>query len=159
MSWPSLSLALRALWFRRGVSLAVLLVATVTTAAAAAGPLYLRAGSESVLRDGLSSPALDVTGLDVVLTGGASTLVIDRLTATVAAAGVPKAYPQQIRSLQMSLDIHAPPDRNDSTTRMMWREGACAHLHLVAGHCPVGPARSCSACARSARPGGTSASP
>jgi len=139
VSWPSLTLALRALWFRRGVSLAVLLVATVTTAAAAAGPLYLRAGSESVLRDGLSSPTLDVTGLDVVLTGGASTAVIDQLTATVAAAGVPKAYPRQIRSLQMSLDIHAPPGRNDSQTRMMWREGACAHLHLVAGHCPVGP--------------------
>ena len=48
---PSLTLALRALWFRRGVSLAVLLVATLTTAAAVAGPLYQRAGGESVLRD------------------------------------------------------------------------------------------------------------
>jgi len=61
---PSLTLAVRALWFRKGVSLAVLLVATVTTAAAAAGPLYLRAGGESVLRDALTAPAQDATGLD-----------------------------------------------------------------------------------------------
>jgi len=136
---PSLTLAVRALWFRKGVSLAVLLVATVTTAAAAAGPLYLRAGGESVLRDALTAPAQDATGLDAVVTGGDRTGVIDALTRAVAATGVPQAYPRQIRSLQTKLEIHGPPGRNDSQTRLMWREGACAHLRLVTGHCPAGP--------------------
>ena len=48
----------------------MLLVATVTTVAAAAGPMYLRAGGESVLRDAMTTPARDVTGFDAVLTGG-----------------------------------------------------------------------------------------
>jgi len=132
---PSLTLALRALWFRRGVSLAVLLVAVVTVAAAAAGPLYLRAGGESVLRDALTAPSPDVTGLDAILMGGAP---LEQLRKAVAAAGVPHGYPRQILSLQARSYAPGTPGFNNGQTRLMWRDGACGHLHVVVGHCPTG---------------------
>jgi len=135
---PSLTLALRALWFRRGVSLAVLLVAVVTVAAAAAGPLYLRAGGESVLRDALSAPPPDVTGLDVIVMGGTQDPVLEHARTAVAVSGVPRGYPRQILSLQVALKVRGTPGFNDGQTRLMWRDGACGHLRIVAGRCPTG---------------------
>jgi len=132
---PSLSLALRALWFRRGVSFAVLLVATVTTAAAAAGPLYLRAGGESVLRDALTSAAPDVTGLDLAYSDASPEQVLPTLQKALDAEGPLPAHPDRIASLQYGVDLGGPP----AQTRLMWRDGACEHLQLAAGRCPTGP--------------------
>ena len=47
-------LALRGLWFRRWVSLAVLVVSSLVVGGAVTGPLFLRAAGESVLRDNLN---------------------------------------------------------------------------------------------------------
>ncbi len=60
-----LGLALRALWWRRGLSAAVLGVSALVVAVAVAGPTYDRAAKESVLQDSLrSAPPLE-TGLEV----------------------------------------------------------------------------------------------
>ena len=56
------SLVLPGLWWRRGLNLAVLSVAVVTTTAAALGPLYARASTESTLNDHLTE-AGSTTGL------------------------------------------------------------------------------------------------
>jgi putative ABC transport system permease protein len=136
---PSLSLALRAMWFRRGVSLAILLVATITTAAAAAGPLYLRAGGESVLRDALTAPGPDVTGLNVSLTAAAGSGSLDRLDGLIAGARPPFPYAHPIASLQTSMTIPGGAAYLDTHARLVWREGQCGHLRLVTGRCPTGP--------------------
>jgi putative ABC transport system permease protein len=134
---PSLTLALRALWFRRGVSIAVLLVATITTAAAAAGALYQRAGGESVLRDGLTAAPVSSTGLDVSYADLPQNDPLGTLQHALAAAGPPFAHTRRILSLQNSLGLvgAAGPIR----TRLMWREGSCEHLRITAGRCPTGP--------------------
>ncbi|MCW2706219.1 MAG: hypothetical protein JWM22_61 [Frankiales bacterium] len=134
---PSLTLALRALWFRRGVSLAVLLVATITTAAAAAGALYQRAGGESVLRDALTSAPVSSSGIDVSYADLPQNDPLARLQRELAAAGPPFAHTRRILSLQNNLDVSgtAGPAR----TRLMWRDGACQHLRITAGRCPTGP--------------------
>ena len=54
-----LGLVLQGLWFRRWVSLAVLLVAALVVGAAVTGPLFLRAAGESVLRDTLDDLEAD----------------------------------------------------------------------------------------------------
>jgi putative ABC transport system permease protein len=137
---PSLTLALRAMWFRRGVSLAILLVATVTTAAAAAGPLYLRAGGESVLRDALTSPDPDVVGLDVTNRGVAGPDTLGFLNDQVMAAKPPFAFLPPVHLVQSSIDIPGRANYQQTHSRLMWREGQCEHLRLVAGRCPTGPA-------------------
>jgi hypothetical protein len=134
---PSLTLALRALWFRRGVSLAVLLVATLTTAAAVAGPLYLRAGGESVLRDALVAAPASTSGIDVSYADLPQNDPLRTLVRRVTENPPPFAHTRRVLSLQNSLSVDgaAGPGR----TRLMWREGACEHLRITAGRCPSGP--------------------
>ena len=134
---PSLSLVLRALWFRRGVSLAVLLVATITTAAAAAGALYLRAGSESVLRDALVAAPVSTSGVDVSYADLPQADPMATLRREIAKAGVPFADTRSVPSLQNLLRTAGA--NGPGRTRVLWRDGACAHLHLVKGSCPTGP--------------------
>ena len=134
---PSLTLVLRALWFRRGVSLAVLLVATITTAAASAGALYLRAGGESVLRDALTSAPVSTAGIDVSYADLPQRDPMATLQREIAKAGVPFAHTRSILSLQNSLTVAGR--LGPARTRLLWREGACEHLRITAGHCPSGP--------------------
>ena len=51
---PRVPLLLRGLWWRRGLTGAVLAVAVATTTTAALGPLYARAAAESTLQDHLT---------------------------------------------------------------------------------------------------------
>ena len=134
---PSLTLVLRALWFRRGVSLAVLLVATITTAAASAGALYLRAGGESVLRDALTAAPVSTSGIDALYADLPQRDPLRTLESTIARAGTPFAYPRRVRSLQNTLSVNVRT--GPSHTRLMWREGACEHLRITTGRCPTGP--------------------
>jgi hypothetical protein len=136
-SVPSVTLVLRALWFRRGVSLAVLLVATITTAAAAAGAMYLRAGGESVLRDALTSAPVSTSGIDVTFAELPQRHPLETLQREIARAGVPYAHTRAITSLQNVLSTSGT--NGPAQTRMMWREGACEHLRIVQGRCPSGP--------------------
>ncbi|MCU1622061.1 MAG: hypothetical protein JWL79_906 [Frankiales bacterium] len=134
---PSLTLALRALWYRRGVSLAVLLVATITTAAAAAGALYQRAGGESVLRDALTAAPVSTSGIEVTSADLPQNDPLGSLQKQLAKAGPPFAHTRRVLSLQNSLD--AGGKQGPARTRLLWREGACEHLRITAGHCPTGP--------------------
>ena len=133
---PSLTLVLRALWFRRGVSLAVLLVATITTAAAAAGALYLRAGGESVLRDALTAAPVSTSGIELSYADLPQRDPLGRLQSRIVAAGVPFAHSRSVVSLQNTMAVAGAAAR----TRLIWRDGACQHLRIVSGHCPTGPA-------------------
>jgi hypothetical protein len=127
-----------ALWFRRGVSLAILLVATIATAAAAGGAMYLRAGGESVLRDALVSAPVSASGIDVasvreVPHGSALSVLL----AELRRGPTPSAYPRRVLSLTSGLDFPGP--HGPVHTRLMWREGMCEHLRVVSGRCPTAP--------------------
>ncbi|MFN2538836.1 MAG: hypothetical protein ABR549_11940, partial [Mycobacteriales bacterium] len=154
---PSLTLALRALWFRRGVSLAVLLVATITTAAASAGALYLRAGGESVLRDALTTAPVEVSGIDVNYADLPQNDPLGTLERQLALARAPFAHTHRVLSLQNNLTFAAAS--GPVQTRVMWRDGACDHLRVTSGRCPTGPQQALisSRMARTAglRPGST----
>ena len=136
MSW---GLVLRALWWRRGLTAAVLLVATATTAAAALGPLYARAAGESILQDHLSQAGSNA-GLHL------HTVIDSAADYNQAAAGAPKpgsvrGYDQQIQSLFTPLSVGALATGSKSAviTKMLWRSGFCQHVVLVSGRCPSGP--------------------
>ena len=134
---PSLTLVLRALWFRRGVSLAVLLVATITTAAAAAGALYQRAGGESVLRDALVAAPVSTSGVDVSYADVPQNDPMRTLREQIARAGVPFAHTRAVPSLQNTVRTNGA--NGAARTRVLWRDGACTHLRVVKGRCPRGP--------------------
>jgi putative ABC transport system permease protein len=135
------ALALRGLWWRRGLTAAVLAVAVVTTTSAALGPLYARAAAESILQDHLTSAGY-TTGLRYVaqVDVGAKGAYA-RLSAQVPKAGAINGYDTVIPGLYTASGVGASPadGSGEVATHLVWRQGACQHLVIVSGRCPTGP--------------------
>ena len=135
-----LALLLRALWWRRGLSAATLLVAAITIGAGSLGPLYARAADESTLRDRLTEYANDAS-LHFTFTRDIQT---DADLAAAAALG-PKpgsieAYPRTLVSATLlgraSTSAQVAIGDVGPITQLVWRADACAHLALTRGRCP-----------------------
>jgi hypothetical protein len=133
-----LPLALRALWFRRGVSLAVVVVATFVVTAAAAGPLYLRAAGESLLQDALRTAGADGAGIETTLLAPAESRPREALAAATRqalagrAAGHRAAFARPILAAEAD-DVLAAA--GGVAVRLTARDGACGQLRLH-GRCP-----------------------
>ncbi len=129
---------LRGAWRRAGVSLGILLVATVASAAAAAGPAYDASARASILQDNLrDQPAIartvevdgggPVAGLADNLNSQVTSILAGQLggPATVGRLFQP---PVEVILAQVSAGGHLTP--------LTWRTAECAHLRLTAGSCP-----------------------
>lgn len=141
-----IGLILRGLWWRRGLTAAVLAVAVVTTTAAALGPLYARAAAESTLQDELTQ-ATWTTGLHIT---GVVDVSHPDVVATAAAAmpgpGQVHGYDQRIEGIRTTHDVgllvagaHLVPGRPDLGANVVWRQGICGHVVITSGHCPTAP--------------------
>lgn len=132
---------MKALWWRRALTAAVLGVAVITIGAAALGPLYARAAGESTLRDQLTqAPSVD-TGLRVAIVSapGQPEVEVGKYDRAVAAAPEPDSiagYPTRTGSIYLST-LATAPDVTGVQTAVVWRDGACAHLTIVSGRCPA----------------------
>ena len=133
-------LLLRALWWRRGLSLATLLVAAITIGAGSLGPLYAHAADESVLRDHLSQSAVE-SALHLTY----DTTAQDSDSLAVVAAQGPKpgsirGYPTVSSADVVDTTAAGPPQTDpDShlTTQLVYRAGYCEHLAMTRGRCPT----------------------
>src|SRR5262252_7075089 len=128
-------LLVRGLWWRRGLSGAVVMGAAVL------GPLYARAAGESTLRDELTQ-AGPATGLEFqdIPYGfelAASVSHFARAESMTLAPGAVRGYPTRIGSIYIETSAHAAAGPGVKVG-MVWRAGACAHLIIVSGHCPDG---------------------
>jgi len=129
-----LGLALR---WRARVSVATALLAAVTVLAAVVGPLWTRAGSESILRDTLvaagrtqdaaifqAQTVADEEGLDFVRAGAALTPL--------------PHYGPPIAGIKLLTDTRFP---GGGTLRvrhpLLWREGFCGQVVVLTGRCPT----------------------
>lgn len=143
-----LRLALRALWFRRGVSAVVLVIATVAVAAAALGPVWSTAAQESLLRDRLAEEPVGATGLTAVR-GNATTLrplsaaqLLDATRSALADPAVDGSFGGVRSGLRLTTDLPLLGDSNVTpvaVARLAWREGQCALLRFTEGRCPEAP--------------------
>lgn len=162
-----LRLALRALWFRRGVSAVVLVIATVAVAAAALGPVWSTAAQESLLRDRLAEEPVGATGLSATR-GNATTFrplsSAQLVTATAAAldrADLDDSFGPVRSSLRLTTDLPLLGDSNVTpvaVARLAWRDGQCALLRFTQGRCPQA-AGEVAVSARAARSQGLSLGP
>lgn len=136
-----LGLTARALWWRRGASATLLAVATVTTAAAALGPVYARAAGESTLRDALTLAPSQVTGLQFAQQRDVSLKqAVGDFDATLPALGSVKEYPKRINEIDTaagSLEVEGTSGR--VLAKVAWRDGACGQVDFVSGRCPRAP--------------------
>ncbi|CAN5671471.1 hypothetical protein BH10ACT8_BH10ACT8_13720 [soil metagenome] len=137
MRW--FSLLLRGLWFRRGLTAAVLVVAVVTTATAALGPLYARAAAESTLQDALAAHG-STTGLHFQTSIDASNPAnYDQAAAQVPSAASLTAFQQPIGGLYAATGAQVIVTSGPAApvnTHLLWRAGQCDHLVIVHGRCP-----------------------
>jgi putative ABC transport system permease protein len=137
------ALLLRALWWRRGLSVATLLVAAITIGAGSLGPLYSRAADESTLHDALTS-AQGPASLHYSFTRAIQTE--SDLTATAELGPKPgsiRGFPTTTVATMIQTEASIPSQVRDvgtgPYTEFVWREGACAQVVLTAGHCPNAP--------------------
>ena len=138
---PVAALVARGVWWHRGSAAAVLAVATLTVAAAALGPLYARAADESILQDQLRQSAPQ-TGLHVtanVYLGGAGDY--RQAARSVPRPGSIRGYDRVVHGLAADPPFYALAAGAQAVVHapLVWRQGACRHLVLVAGRCPAGP--------------------
>lgn len=138
-----LQLALRGLWFRRGVSLAVLVVAAAVVGAAATGPLFLRAAGESVLRDTLTQALVPTRVVNDHVSAPLSDDPLERVRTTSAARIAER--PTMSRLLgppTASLSVMsgaAVPGATPETVQLVYRAGVCGHVRIVHGVCAERP--------------------
>lgn len=130
-----MSTLLRGIWHRRGLSAAILAVATVAVAASAIGPIWYDAAATSLVRDTMASAPATARVVDVAQTGdpfGPRALQgvprIERALRT----GDPSWYGPTVRALEYA----APIEGAGQSTQIAWRDGFCRHLIVTGGRCP-----------------------
>ena len=131
-----LVLVLRGLWWRRGLTAAVVIVATITTMAAALGPMYARAAGESTLRDQLASASVTATGLHYQATTDITSTydyqaVLDQGPRPARIPG----YPTRIGGIFLPTGATGTGGAVD--TDLLWRQGICDHVVITSGVCPT----------------------
>ena len=134
-----LGLVLQGLWFRRWVSLAVLVVASLVVGAAVTGPLFLQAARESVLRDTLAQAQPSGRGISDRYKGPLSDGPVARVEAQEATKlttrpTLARLLGPPVTSLQTTVSagtVGATPQN----VPLVWRDGVCDHVRLVAGSC------------------------
>lgn len=133
------ALLVRALRWRRGLSLATLIVAAITIGASSLGPIYARAAGESTLRDRLNSSASDAA-LHFTFTRDISTEGdLEQTIGLGPTPGAIKAYPSVLTAIAMptsgSTGQQVATGEVGPNTKLVWRQGSCAHFVLVEGRC------------------------
>ena len=146
-----LGLVLRGMWFRRGISLAVLVIAALVVGGAATGPLFLRAAGESVLHDTLleASPigrtlndhvkdTLDTRPL--ATTQQTSARKLRRLPTLDRLVGRPVASEEVAGpGAEPGLASVGARGVTPGPAPFAYRQGVCAHVRLVRGRCASRP--------------------
>jgi hypothetical protein len=113
----------------------------MTTTAAALGPLYARAAAESILQDHLTQ-AGSASGLWLRETLDIGTPHnYERTVAGLPKPGQLPGYDTRVAGFYTPEGIGAQtqPTASGVRTHLVWKDGFCAHLVIVSGHCPTRP--------------------
>jgi putative ABC transport system permease protein len=132
---------LRALRHRWGSSLLVLVLATVSVAAATVGPTYNAAGRTSIVQDTFTSAAGFEQGIDATVSGPIngilpavqSGLLTDAQTGLGGPAAEKRLFGQPIDGMVIEIGVKAPTKQ----ITLAWRDGTCANLRILSGKCPT----------------------
>lgn len=137
--------AVRGLWWRRGLSAAVLAVAALVIGIAAAGPIYDRAAKQSVLQSTLRGAPANEVGLEVAGSGSVGGL-IGPLRAHLRGAHA-DLYGTAVTARELSYDgplgcaVGVPSVGSGCNApvagMVVARDGAFAHLRIVGGRLPA----------------------
>lgn len=133
-------MALKAIRWRAGASVTVLLVAVFATAVAAAGPIYLAAATDSILQYTLRTTPATAAGFGMEVTNGVSGRpgtgqLTDAVGKALRGGALRRAYPTAITGLEYPTRLLDPAGRPSALALVAYRQDMCAHVHMVAGTC------------------------
>ncbi|HEX6525523.1 MAG TPA: hypothetical protein VF070_36760 [Streptosporangiaceae bacterium] len=129
---------LRGMRRRAGVSLGILLVATVAAAAAATGPTYDAAARQSILVDNLHNALPTERAVEVTQSGPVAGLASDLSSAVTGVLAAHLGGPAVVNRLFRSPveSVLTQVTTGSHQTPLTWQSDECAHLRLTAGSCP-----------------------
>ncbi|HEX6921360.1 MAG TPA: FtsX-like permease family protein [Actinomycetes bacterium] len=147
VSLHAVRLALRAVWWRKGLSLTILLIATLAISAAVVGPMYGRAAEESLLREHLAAADVSQTGVTLTRNSERAPVAPDELLGSVRRAAADRRLDHYFGPAHLALRtqpsaaIRLPGlTRPAAVARLAWRDSQCAALRFVEGRCATGAA-------------------
>lgn len=132
--WSAVALLIRGIAWRKGLSIAILLVATLAVTAAAAGPIYMQAGGESILQDMLRSAGVLGTGIDVSEPAAAQPDPLSTLQQGVE--GMLQTLPANRLFAAPVGGLEAGGGPN-ATVDLAFRQSFCQQVRIVQGQCPA----------------------
>ena len=135
-------LTLRGMWFRRGVSVAVFVVASLVVGGAVTGPLFLRAAGMSVLHDTLAEamPVGRIVSNHIaapLAERPLSAVQQDSRTKLDANPLIDRLLGAPVSALQVQA-VAGPPGVTGESALLAYRQGVCRHVRMVRGRCPSG---------------------
>ena len=133
---PSL---LRGLWFRRGSSAAILVLASLSCGAAALGPTYDQAARTSTMRDAFASAPVFSRGIEVSRQGsiGGTLDALTAATATALASGAPVGAVPLFEPPIQTIEATAVVPAQAEVVPLDWRSGLCDQVTVVSGSCQL----------------------
>ncbi len=137
-----LRLLLRAMRWRAGAVVSLLVVATIAVMAATAGPLYFGTALGSVLHSTLESGSAQVNGITVIpqVYSGARPLrqSAARDVTQAGSYGLDHWYLPPVTTLDLGTETpKASPYGKYYQADLLARTGVCAHLKFISGSCPT----------------------
>ncbi|MEW9548805.1 FtsX-like permease family protein [Nonomuraea sp. NPDC050783] len=121
---------LRGLWERRTLSLVVLLIAVVPIASAAVGPIYSAAARTTIARDAVTAAPVEGRGWRYTTPQGDVEAKVAAFTAGADFTTRP------ILGMEITSGRRGAGGADRRAFSLVWQDGQCAHLTLVAGRCP-----------------------
>ncbi|MCU1594601.1 MAG: hypothetical protein JWO12_1993 [Frankiales bacterium] len=125
----------RALRWRAAASVATALLSAVTVLGAVLGPLWTRAGSESVLRDTLTEAGPEQNAAFGEVLGLPTRSALADLTDLMTQQDLPFHGPV-IQGLKLISDMRVPGSFTPYRSALLYRQGFCQQVTLVSGRCP-----------------------
>jgi putative ABC transport system permease protein len=139
----ALGLALRAIWWRKGASAVVLVVAVFATGMAASGPLFLQGAGESILQDALVSGAATSAGTGAEITrdatgkAGKAALKSD-VAQAMRGLSLARQYRRDVMSLELKTRVLDPHGAPLGRVTVVARDSVCGQVRMVTGRCIAG---------------------
>lgn len=139
-------LALRAVWWRKGLSLTILLIATLAISAAVVGPMYGRAAEESLLREHLAAAQVNQTGVTLTRDSQRVPTPPSELLESVRQRAADERLGHYFGPAHFALRTQPTSAiflpgliRPAAVARLAWRDSQCQVLRFTEGRCPTGP--------------------
>jgi putative ABC transport system permease protein len=122
-------------------SLLMVITAAIAVGTAIVGPLFLRAGGDSLVRRGVATAGFRDTGFELARVPG-HPATLDGLAAERRALlrreHLTRLYGSTVQTLSATLNVTSPAG-HEFASRLTYRTGFCSIVHFSAGGCRAGP--------------------